>query len=162
MLQVIAKLTRCLWRTGSFSFNNFIIWPIAPPIDVHNKCTCLHSNISQNMISFGLPIPVCEKSSFLVNLSPTSVIRLVKQKKLSASACSAWIKQSTIIKLILCLKILLKFYLSILGLDAEQTHSRLDQELRSCPAWHDQWTTFFPRQYTMYGSPAHSLCPCLS
>ena len=34
------------------------------------------------------PIPALEASSFLVNRAPISVMRVVKQKKVSASACS--------------------------------------------------------------------------
>lgn len=42
----------------------------------------------ETLLIFPVPIPKCAESSFLVNISPISAISDVKQKNVSASACS--------------------------------------------------------------------------
>ena len=82
-------------------------------------------------------MPACDKSSFLVNLSPISVMRDVKQKKVSASAWAAsgnmyvcmyvcmYVFMS--VCMYVCMYGLASSYLSICDLGAVQTHSRGDR-----------------------------------
>lgn len=101
------------------------------------------------------PIPKCAESSFLVNISPISAISDVKQKNVSASACSEW----TIFSFKRDSRNRGNNYLSMSHLDAGKTHSREDLLLHSSPVrMAVRWIEFTITSWPYL--PVHIQCLC--